>query len=222
MVGAVVMFTTWSNISSCQAEARRVAAQEARETMAKAVRTLGLPIDIDPGKALLDETLAGVIRRGQEARDAVQVDGLDIDQPAARVKHSFRQQGRGRVARFPGADRRCHRSIDVVLDGHTPGVLAVPEVGDALNVRDASSWSASDNSHISAFRNSTVALNDSLTRPTRSARARCGHCDPGTDDPRGKGWFGQGVEQALDIVLIGQVRMGREVPQPSRTAGGFR
>lgn len=27
----------------------------ARETMAKAVRTLGLPVDVDPGKALLDE-----------------------------------------------------------------------------------------------------------------------------------------------------------------------
>jgi len=37
------------------AAARRVAEAEARETMAKAVRTLGLPIDIDPGKALLDE-----------------------------------------------------------------------------------------------------------------------------------------------------------------------
>jgi hypothetical protein len=37
------------------AAARRVAEQEARETMAKAVRTLGLPIDVDPGKALLDE-----------------------------------------------------------------------------------------------------------------------------------------------------------------------
>jgi len=34
---------------------RRVAEAAARETMAKAVRTLGLPIDIDPGKALLDE-----------------------------------------------------------------------------------------------------------------------------------------------------------------------
>lgn len=37
------------------AAARRVAEQEARDTMAKAVQTLGLPIDIDPGKALLDE-----------------------------------------------------------------------------------------------------------------------------------------------------------------------
>jgi hypothetical protein len=37
------------------AAARRVAEAEARETMARAVRTLGLPIDIDPGKALLDE-----------------------------------------------------------------------------------------------------------------------------------------------------------------------
>ncbi|CAH0255550.1 hypothetical protein SRABI83_03234 [Arthrobacter sp. Bi83] len=34
---------------------RRVAEHEARETMTKAVRTLGLPIDVDPGKALLDE-----------------------------------------------------------------------------------------------------------------------------------------------------------------------
>lgn len=34
---------------------RRVAEAAARETMARAVRTLGLPIDIDPGKALLDE-----------------------------------------------------------------------------------------------------------------------------------------------------------------------
>jgi hypothetical protein len=34
---------------------RRVAEAAARETMTKAVRTLGLPIDIDPGKALLDE-----------------------------------------------------------------------------------------------------------------------------------------------------------------------
>jgi hypothetical protein len=34
---------------------RRVAEAAARETMAKAVRTLGLPIDVDPGKALLDE-----------------------------------------------------------------------------------------------------------------------------------------------------------------------
>lgn len=34
---------------------RRVAEQEARETMTKAVLTLGLPIDVDPGKALLDE-----------------------------------------------------------------------------------------------------------------------------------------------------------------------
>lgn len=37
------------------AAARRVAEQEARDTMTRAVRTLGLPIDIDPGKALLDE-----------------------------------------------------------------------------------------------------------------------------------------------------------------------
>lgn len=37
------------------AAARRVAEADARETMAKAVRTLGLPIDVDPGKALLDE-----------------------------------------------------------------------------------------------------------------------------------------------------------------------
>jgi hypothetical protein len=35
--------------------AERLAEQEARETMTKAVRTLGLPMDIDPGKALLDE-----------------------------------------------------------------------------------------------------------------------------------------------------------------------
>ncbi|MDQ0756090.1 hypothetical protein [Arthrobacter sp. B3I4] len=34
---------------------RRVAEAAARETMTKAVRTLGLPIDVDPGKALLDE-----------------------------------------------------------------------------------------------------------------------------------------------------------------------
>jgi hypothetical protein len=32
-----------------------VAEAEAQETMVKAVRTRGLPIDIDPGKALLDE-----------------------------------------------------------------------------------------------------------------------------------------------------------------------
>jgi plasmid stability protein len=37
------------------AAARRVAEQEARDVMAKGVRTLGLPIDVDPGKALLDE-----------------------------------------------------------------------------------------------------------------------------------------------------------------------
>lgn len=37
------------------AAARRLAEAEAKETMVKAVRTLGLPIDIDPGKALLDE-----------------------------------------------------------------------------------------------------------------------------------------------------------------------
>lgn len=35
--------------------AERLAEQEAKETMTKAVRTLGLPVDIDPGKALLDE-----------------------------------------------------------------------------------------------------------------------------------------------------------------------
>lgn len=35
--------------------AERLAEQEARETMTKAVRTLGLPVDVDPGKALLDE-----------------------------------------------------------------------------------------------------------------------------------------------------------------------
>lgn len=34
---------------------RRLAEQEAKEQMTKAVRTLGLPIDVDPGKALLDE-----------------------------------------------------------------------------------------------------------------------------------------------------------------------
>ncbi|MFS0832010.1 hypothetical protein ABC337_15270 [Arthrobacter sp. 1P04PC] len=34
---------------------RRVAEAAARDTMTKAVRTLGLPIDVDPGKALLDE-----------------------------------------------------------------------------------------------------------------------------------------------------------------------
>lgn len=38
-----------------KAAERRVAEAAARETMAKAVRTLGLPIDVDPGKALLDE-----------------------------------------------------------------------------------------------------------------------------------------------------------------------
>lgn len=37
------------------AAARRVAEQEAQETLAKGVRTLGLPKDIDPAKALLDE-----------------------------------------------------------------------------------------------------------------------------------------------------------------------
>jgi hypothetical protein len=37
------------------AAARRVAEAAAQEQMVKAVRTLGLPIDIDPGKALLDE-----------------------------------------------------------------------------------------------------------------------------------------------------------------------
>lgn len=34
---------------------RRLAEQEAKDHMVKAVRTLGLPVDIDPGKALLDE-----------------------------------------------------------------------------------------------------------------------------------------------------------------------
>ena len=34
---------------------KRLAEQEAKETMTKAVRTLGLPVDVDPGKALLDE-----------------------------------------------------------------------------------------------------------------------------------------------------------------------
>lgn len=34
---------------------RRLAEQEAQKIMTNAVRTLGLPIDIDPGKALLDE-----------------------------------------------------------------------------------------------------------------------------------------------------------------------
>lgn len=38
-----------------KAAERRVAESAARETMTKAVRTLGLPIDADPGKALLDE-----------------------------------------------------------------------------------------------------------------------------------------------------------------------
>ena len=37
------------------AAARRVAEAAAQEQMVKAVRTLGLPIDVDPGKALLDE-----------------------------------------------------------------------------------------------------------------------------------------------------------------------
>jgi hypothetical protein len=37
------------------AAARRVAEAEAKEQMTKAVRTLGLPVDVDPGKALLDE-----------------------------------------------------------------------------------------------------------------------------------------------------------------------
>jgi hypothetical protein len=37
------------------AAARRVAEADAKEKMVKAVRTLGLPVDIDPGKALLDE-----------------------------------------------------------------------------------------------------------------------------------------------------------------------
>ncbi|QFG09625.1 hypothetical protein HYQ00_gp81 [Arthrobacter phage TripleJ] len=34
---------------------RRIAEQEAKEQVTKAVRTLGLPVDVDPGKALLDE-----------------------------------------------------------------------------------------------------------------------------------------------------------------------
>lgn len=37
------------------AAARRVAQAAAQEQMVKAVKTLGLPVDIDPGKALLDE-----------------------------------------------------------------------------------------------------------------------------------------------------------------------
>lgn len=37
------------------AAARRRAEAEVKEQMVKAVRTLGLPIDVDPGKALLDE-----------------------------------------------------------------------------------------------------------------------------------------------------------------------
>lgn len=37
------------------ATARRRAEADAREQMARAVTTLGLPVDIDPGKALLDE-----------------------------------------------------------------------------------------------------------------------------------------------------------------------
>lgn len=35
--------------------AERVAEQKAKDIMTNAVRTLGLPVDIDPGKALLDE-----------------------------------------------------------------------------------------------------------------------------------------------------------------------
>jgi hypothetical protein len=35
--------------------AERLAEREAKEQMTKAVRTLGLPVDVDPGKALLDE-----------------------------------------------------------------------------------------------------------------------------------------------------------------------
>lgn len=35
--------------------AERVAEKEARELMERGVRTLGLPVDVDPGKALLDE-----------------------------------------------------------------------------------------------------------------------------------------------------------------------
>lgn len=38
-----------------KAAERRIAEQEAQKIMTNAVRTLGLPIDIDPGKALLDE-----------------------------------------------------------------------------------------------------------------------------------------------------------------------
>jgi hypothetical protein len=38
-----------------KAAAARIAEQEARETMDKAIATLGLPQDIDPAKALLDE-----------------------------------------------------------------------------------------------------------------------------------------------------------------------
>ena len=38
-----------------KAAERRVAEAAARATMTKAVRTLGLPIEVDPGKALLDE-----------------------------------------------------------------------------------------------------------------------------------------------------------------------
>jgi hypothetical protein len=34
---------------------RRLAEKDAKEQMVKAVRTLGLPVDVDPGKALLDE-----------------------------------------------------------------------------------------------------------------------------------------------------------------------
>lgn len=37
------------------AAARRVAQEKAQQIMTNAVRTLGLPVDIDPGKALLDE-----------------------------------------------------------------------------------------------------------------------------------------------------------------------
>ena len=37
------------------AAARRVAQQEAKELMERTVQTLGLPVDIDPGKALLNE-----------------------------------------------------------------------------------------------------------------------------------------------------------------------
>jgi hypothetical protein len=55
---------------------RRLAEQEAKEQMTKAVRTLGLPVDVDPGKALLDEIhwtaghVAWLREKVQELEDA--------------------------------------------------------------------------------------------------------------------------------------------------------